>query len=378
MKRGGVAAQSLSSFLQLKSGMFSRSMVPAFFTILCIIGVIVAKLDINYLVNEILTRLGRNAFLVLSLLIPVVAGLGLNFGIVIGAMAGQIALVIVTHYRIEGLPGLAVAMLIAMPLAMLFGWLTGLVLNKAKGREMVTSLILGFFANGLYQLIFLVLVGTVIPMDNPTLLLPSGIGIRNTVDLIGVANALDRALDGIWDGLIMFDLGPFPVGPWRVPLGTWFITGLLCLGISFLLRTRLGQQMRAVGEDGHIASVAGIPVNQIRITAIIYSTVLAAWGQLIFLQNIGTLNTYNSHEQIGMFSIAALLVGGASTRQAGIGNAIVGVLLFHTLFVVSPLAGQAVFGIPQIGEYFRVFLAYGVIAVALVLHAWENRLLSQA
>jgi len=349
-------------------------MVPAFFAVLCIIGVVVAKLDLNYLINEIFTRLGRNTFLVLSLLIPVVAGLGLNFGIVIGAMAGQIALVIVTHYRIEGLTGLAVAMLIALPLAVLFGWLTGLVLNKAKGREMVTGMILGFFANGLYQLIFLVLVGTVIPMNNPTLLLPSGIGIRNTVDLIGVANALDRALDGIWDGLIMFDLGPIPVGPWRIPLGTWLVTGLLCGGISFLMKTRLGQQMRAVGEDGHIASVAGIPVNRIRITAIVYSTVLAAWGQLIFLQNIGTLNTYNSHEQIGMFSIAALLVGGASTRKAGIGNAILGVFLFHTLFVVSPLAGQAVFGIPQIGEYFRVFLAYGVIAVALVLHAWQNRL----
>ena len=26
----------------------------------------------------------------------------------------------------------------------------------------------------------------------------------------------------------------------------------------------------------------------------------------------------------------------------------------------------------QIGEYFRVFVAYGVIGVALLLHAWET------
>ena len=26
----------------------------------------------------------------------------------------------------------------------------------------------------------------------------------------------------------------------------------------------------------------------------------------------------------------------------------------------------------QIGEYFRVFVAYGVIGVALLLHAWEK------
>ncbi|HCX70427.1 MAG TPA: ABC transporter permease, partial [Firmicutes bacterium] len=146
--------------------------------------------------------------------------------------------------------------------------------------------------------------------------------------------------------------------------------------ISFLIRTRLGQQMRAVGQDMHIAEVAGINVNRTRTVALVISTVLAAWGQLIFLQNIGTMNTYNSHEQVGTFAIAALLVGGATTRKATIWNAIVGVLLFHTLFIVSPLAGQKLLGIPQVGEYFRVFLAYGVIAVALALHAWQAKVKS--
>jgi simple sugar transport system permease protein len=74
-----------------------------------------------------------------------------------------------------------------------------------------------------------------------------------------------------------------------------------------------------------------------------------------------------------MFSIAALLVGGASTRRATIWQAMVGVVVFHTLFVVSPLAGQRLFGVPQMGEYFRVFVAYGIIAVALALHAWQGR-----
>jgi simple sugar transport system permease protein len=123
----------------------------------------------------------------------------------------------------------------------------------------------------------------------------------------------------------------------------------------------------------NIAEVMGIKVDKTRIIAMILSTVIAAWGQLVFLQNIGTLNTYNSHEQVGMFSIAALLVGGASTRRATIFQALIGVILFHTLFVVSPLAGQKLFGVPQIGEYFRVFVAYGIIAVALAIHAWQDR-----
>ncbi|MFZ5925494.1 MAG: ABC transporter permease subunit [Bacillota bacterium] len=356
------------------AGFLSRSSVPLFFAALCVVGMIAARLDVNFLARELIIRLGRNSFLVLSLLIPVTAGLGLNFGIVIGAMAGQAALVIITHYKMTGLPGFLLAAVIAAPLGILFGWLTGMVLNRAKGREMVTSLILGFFANGLYQLVFLVLVGTLIPMRNPVMMLPSGIGLRNTVDLIEVSYALDRALDRVWNGMISFQVGGFQVGPWRVPVMTLLVVAALCVALSFLARTRLGQQMRAVGQDMHIAEVAGINVNRVRIVAIIISTVLAAWGQLIFLQNIGTLNTYNSHEQVGMFSIAALLVGGATTRRATIWNALVGVLLFHTLFVVSPLAGQAIVGIPQVGEYFRVFVAYGVIAVALALHAWQSKI----
>jgi simple sugar transport system permease protein len=336
--------------------------VPIFFTVLCLFGIIAAGLNPRFLVTEVITRIARNSFLVLSLIIPVIAGLGLNFGIVIGAMSGQAALIIVTHLEIGGLPGFFLAALISVPFSLFLGWLTGLVLNRAKGREMVTGYILGFFANGVYQLIFLVLVGTLIPMHNPKLMLPSGIGLRNTMDLIAVNRVLDNAL-----------LSSLKLGPFKIPWATFLVIGLLCLFTAFFTKTKLGQQMRAVGQDMNIAAVSGINVDRTRLIAMMISTVLAAWGQLIFLQNIGTFNTYNSHEQVGMFSIAAILIGGASISKATIWNALIGVLLFHTLFVVSPLAGQRILGIPQVGEYFRSFLAYGVIAVALALHAWQSR-----
>ena len=53
--------------------------VPIFFLVLSIAGIIAAGLDINFLIHEITARFGRNMLLVLSLLIPVMAGLGLNF-----------------------------------------------------------------------------------------------------------------------------------------------------------------------------------------------------------------------------------------------------------------------------------------------------------
>ncbi|MGI6557868.1 MAG: ABC transporter permease subunit [Limnochordia bacterium] len=353
LQPGGIGASTPLSLLK-------RNAVPVLFAVLCALGVILAEIDPLFLANEIISRLARNSFLILSLLIPVSAGLGLNFAIVIGAMAGQVAVIAVTHYKIRGLAGLLWAMAGSVPLAIVMGYLAGLVLNRAKGREMITSMILGFFVNGLYQLVFLFLVGTVIPMKNRAMMLPGGVGLRNTVDLYPIAQVLDK----LW----RIDLGGV-----RIPMATLLLAGALCAAIHYLMRTRLGQQMRAVGQDRQIAAVAGIDVDRTRIIAMILSTVLAAWGQLIFLQNISTLNTYNSHEQVGTFAIAALLVGGATARRATIWQAILGLLLFHTLFVVSPLAGQAIVGIPQIGEYFRVFVAYGVIGVALALHAWQSR-----
>ncbi len=36
------------------------------------------------------------------------------------------------------------------------------------------------------------------------------------------------------------------------------------------------------------------------------------------------------------------------------------------------VSGNNLFGDAQIGEFFRAFVSYGVIAVALVLHAWRK------
>lgn len=341
----------------------SRHVVPILFAVLCLFGIIVAKITPAFLLGEMLVRIGRNSVLILALLFPILAGLGLNFGIVIGAMAGQAACILIVHWGGHGIGGLGAAWLLATPIAVVLGLLTGALFNRAKGREMVTGLIAGFFANGVYQLVFLFAIGSLIPFHDPGMVLPQGYGLRNTVDLTTIQYALD-------------DLLPVTIpveGQYlRVPLATYGVIALFCLFTLFFFRTRFGQQFRAMGQDAHVAAIAGIPVDRNRVIATVLSTVFAAWGQLLFLQNIGTLNTYSSHEQVGMFAIAALLVSGATVTKATVGQALLGAILFHTLFVVSPLAGKALAGDAQIGEYFRVFVAYAVITVALVLHAWQS------
>ncbi len=330
--------------------------VPIFFIILSILGFYFSGLTIDFVMQQMILRLARNLVLVTSLIIPVITGMGLNFGIVLGAMAGQVGVIFIMNYGFKGLGGFLLAGIVSTPVAILLGYLVGKVLNKAKGKEMITSMILGFFANGVYQFIFIVLAGKLIPFKNKALLRSSGDGLRNTMDLISIKSSLDKAI--------------FPNS--KYPIMTFIVIIAIFIGIYFLLKTKIGQEMRAVGQSMHISSVAGINVDKTRIISIIISTVIAAWGQLIYLQNMGTFNTFNNHEQVGLFAVASLLIGGASVDKASWKEAVLGTFLFHLLFIVSPQAGQNIIGDAQIGEYFRVFIAYGVIGLSLLLHTWEQ------
>jgi len=341
-------------------GFILSNIVPIIFLVFAALAIPISGLSYRYLFQEIITRLSRDTFLVLALLVPVLAGMGLNFGMVLGAMAGQIGLMLAVDWGVVGIPGLLVAALIGTPISVLLGFLCGYIMNKAKGREMVTSYILGFFMNGAYQFVVLYCMGGIFPIKSPQLLLSRGYGVRNALSLAGIRGALDSLVSMEIHGL-------------SIPVATFIVILAFCLFLILFEKTKLGQDMRAVGQDMVVADGAGIPVERTRIVAIIISTILACYGQIIFLQNIGTINTYNSHEQTGIFAIAALLVGGATASKANIVNVFVGVLLFHLMFVISPTAGKNLIGDAQLGEYFRVFVSYGIIAIALLLHALERR-----
>lgn len=187
---------------------------------------------------------------------------------------------------------------------------------------------------------------------------------------------MQRSLMMIGFAILLFGLSYVPVIEEillyvNIPVTTYVLIALLCFFNNWLLKTRLGQNMRTVGQSRQVANAAGINVDRTRIIAMILSTVLACWGQIIYLQNIGTFSTYGAHTQVGQFAIAALLVGGASVQLAKNKHAIIGVILFHSLFIAAPFAGQELFNNAMLGEYFRVFVAYGVIAMSLAMHAWK-------
>jgi len=469
-----------SSMGSLKRLLFDNKVI-LMFVVLCLVCIVLADTSVSYIAAEVFTRFGRNTCLVLALIIPCLAGLGMNFGIVVGAIAAQIAIFWVVHWGYTGIGGFLLCVILSTPLALVFGYLVGKLYNKTKGAEMIAGLILGFFADGLYKLFVLYILGGVIPFDDPNLL-PRGFGLRNAFDLTGnikyalddisfltvvaiisvlmIVSAIAVSLHGKKTGqpiaakttwskvitgavllvlsfvirmipslnrlfggtrLILTDVALFGGILALIYVAVMFVVkrpkkneklfgkllvigvvaalllvgtvipavrevyqavqlpacsyGLICVFCFFnnwIMDTRLGQNMRTVGQNRAVATSAGIDVDKTRIIATCISTVLAAWGQLIFLQNLGTFNTVQQQTNVGLYAIAAILVGGATVQKANNKHAIIGVFLFHTLFVVAPLAATNLVGDSAISEYIRMFISYGVIAVSLAMHAWKS------
>ena len=429
--------------------------------------------------NDIMSRFFRNGVLVLALIIPVMAGLGLNFGIVVGALAGMLSIVFVRyHYTVfTGFPGLLMCFIIATPIAILFGWLTGKLYNKTRGQEMVASLIVSFFADGMYQIFLLFVVGGIIPvrwghrMINPVPYGTRPVGVRSAFEMglpaeemtgRGFANevpGMARALNNLWTMEFVYALLAVSVATFaflvirrvlmhknpsavmkkneplwafcvkiaicgavvifaifssgqiyywyvvlrehpyitrldllpgisnfavemsridRVPVVTGLVIGAIGLFIVYFTKTKLGQDCRSVGQSQQIANVSGINVDRTRIIATIMSTVLAAWGMIIFLQDMGHVSTYTVYRNIGFFSVAAILVGGATAARASVKNALVGLVLFHAMFIVSPAVGMFIFNDGNAGEYMRTFMVYGVIGLSLGLYVWKANTAAKA
>ncbi len=464
----------------LKKFVFDNKVI-LMFVLLSIACILVSGANISYVAGEVFSRFGRNTCLVLALIIPCMAGLGMNFGIVVGAIAAQISIFWVVHWGFTGIGGFMLCVAMSTPLAIFFGWLLGKLFNKTKGAEMIAGLVLGFFAAGLYRLFTLYIIGGVIPFDDPNLL-DRGFGLRNAFDLTGnlkyavddisflttaavlavvymlstavlafhdkktgnavdtkkvilklavgaavlvfgivgklippVANMLGKNRVILADAVLLGSIGVLIYAAVlfvkdrpakgtvafskivklaaiaalllitnmvpginkvyrsvRIPSMTYAVIAFFAFFNNWLVNTRLGQNMRTVGQNRSVATSAGLDVNKTRIIATCISTVLAAWGQLIFLQNLGTFNTVQQQDNVGLYAVAAILVGGANVQKASNKQAIIGVLLFHTLFVVAPLAATELVGDSAISEYIRMFFSYGVIAVSLAMHAWKK------
>lgn len=261
-----------------------------------------------------------------------------------------------------------------------------MVLNKARGYEMIASLFLGYVGNGVYNFVLLYLMGTVIPIT-ASLLLTKGSGLKNGIDLNRtLGHSVDRLLQVpfflliialglillalsiyrmkkdmmnynktrvhsriiltvaviIISALIMYmDVLPKGISALKdvkFPLITGLLIGLLVVLHLLITRTKMGKTFLEVGVNQKNSKDLGSHVSKVRISAMVFSTVLASWGQIIFLQNTGLLNTYSSHMNISLLGPLALIVGGASINKATVKDALLGVLFLQGFLIMGKTA----------------------------------------
>lgn len=366
------------------------------------------------------SRFFRNILLITALILPIMSGVGLNFGITLGAMAAQLALVLIMILQIDNQPlSIVYWAVLTVIISIVCGKLLALLFNKTKGHEMIAGLLVGFFANGIYEFLLMVLCGDILKIDVNGLVVKKGEAIKATVSVSdGLTGVLDNAfpiayyyiayliliiavvyflgklvwtvlkgeagqkkaqavqtVEGIVISTAIFIFCMYNEGVKRFllkvnfPFVTAVISLLVILSVRRIMRSKLGHDFISVRNDMHIAASVGINVDKSRTMSIILSTIIAGLGEMFYIQNLGTMNTYIMHNTVAIYAIAAILIGGATVRSANIKNVLIGNILFQIIYTCAPNAAKALMGSSQIGEYFRVFFCYAIIAFAIVSNA---------
>ncbi len=325
---------------------------PRIFITLALLAFILAAASLNIsipeLVTDIILRFGMNAILVLAMVPSVQAGIGVNLNLALGVIFGLIGSLISMEYGGKGMNGLILAMVIAIPAAIIGGFLYGMLLNRIKGQEMTVGNYFGFSIVSLMCIFWLIA-----PFKNPALVWAmGGTGLRVTL-------TMEDSFGGVLNRL-----GAFNIGGITVPTGILLFFAVCALLVYWFTNTKTGTAMRVSGENERFALSNGLEVNKYRILGTVLSTVLAAIGIIVYSQAFGFLQLYNAPLYVAMPAAASILIGGASLQRAKISHVIVGTLLFQGLLVVA-LPVINVISDGSMAEIIRISLSNGIILYAL-------------
>jgi len=306
-------------------------------------------IPLNAMFGDSLVRLVMNGVLVLSLLPMLNAGIGLNFGLPVGVIAGLLGMCLAVNYHQTGWFGFAAAMFFSALIAAAFGYLYALLLNRVKGREEIAATFVGFSFVSLMCLFW-----SVAPFKNPVMLWPiGGKGMRLTVGLQGY---FGKVLNNTWQ---------FNILGIKISLGLLIFFFVLCFLVYLIYKTKIGRAMLAVGENEDFARLSGINVNRVKTLSVIFSTVLGALGICVYAQSYGFLELYTAPLMMAFPAASAILIGGSTGGRTTIGQVILGGYLYQAIYVISgPVANQLL--MPEFAEIIRMLVTNSIILYALL------------
>lgn len=325
----------------------ARLIITVFFLILIILT-FALNLSPAATISDVLIRWCMNYVLALAMVPGVLSGIGLNFASPLGITCGLLGSVLAIEFGFTGASCLVMAIVLSLPFAILIGYFYGTVLNLIKGSEMMIATYVGFAFISLMSIVWLFL-----PVKNDALTLAMGGGLRVSIDL---SSTFGRLLNNFWT---------FKILGVTIPFGFMLVCAGFTLVLSLFLNSRAGKMMCVAGENPNFSKSIGVDVNKQRILGIVLSTVLSAAGIVFYAQSYGFLQMYQAPLMMAFSAVAALLIGGASTRSASVWHAVLGTLLYNGILALSMPVANALAPESNLAEIVRIVASNGIIVYAL-------------
>ena len=334
--------------------------------------------------SNTLVRFGMNGVMVLAMIPMVQAGCGLNFGLPLGIIAGLVGATLSIElnawimnmlvelggkYQISWLTaefvqtwraplGFASAIVIAIPIAGILGWLYGKLLNRVKGDEMMIATYVGFSSVSFMCIMWLLL-----PYKHPTMVWGyAGQGLRTTISVEGYW--LHVLNDALAVNLGDYSSVPESLNHLYIPTGMLIFFAVMALLMWIFMKTKTGTAMTAVGSNPEFARASGVNVDKMRTISVILSTILGAIGIIVYEQSFGFIQLYMGPFYMALPAVASILLGGASVNKAGILNVIVGTFLFQGILTMTPSVINSYLQ-TDMSEVIRLIVSNGMILYAL-------------
>ena len=299
--------------------------------------------------SDVLVRVGMNGIMVLAMIPMIKSGCGLNFGLPLGIIAGLLGVCLSLEMEFRGIAGICIALLVAVPLAAAVGYFYGLLLNRVKGGEMMIATYVGFSAVALMCIGWMLL-----PFSSPVMVWGfSGVGLRTTISVEGF-------MQEVLSGFLSFRIGEF----FYFPTGMFLFFGAACLFMHYFFRSRTGMSMTAVGKNPDFARASGVSVDRMRTVSVILSTILAAVGIIVYQQSFGFIQLYMGPFYMAFPAVAAILLGGASLKNATLVHVVVGTFLFQGIVTMAPSVINSLVK-SDMSEVIRIVVSNGMILYAL-------------
>lgn len=307
------------------------------------------SLNIQDLLSNALKYIGMNAFFVLSMLVTIKTGTGLNFGLPLGLIAGMFAGVLSLEWELTGWAGFMTAIAIAIVLGAGIGYVYGRILNRVKGSEMVVGNYIAYSFTYLMCLVWMFF-----PFRNHKLIMVvNGFGLRQQVPIL-------EYYYGILDDFLSFRL--FGV---TVPGGMFLFFAVAAFLVWLFFNTRIGLGMAVAGSSPKFAKGLGINEDKAHITGNVIAAVIAAVGIIIYSQSYGYYMLYTTPRSMAFPPMAAILIGGAATKRATLPNVIIGLTIYYLIITLASPVSAGIFTGDSISEPLRVVIQNGVVLYAL-------------